>query len=179
MVRRCHNSTDPSYARYGGRGIVVCDRWRSNVAAFIADMGAPPSMDYSIDRIDNNGNYDPANCRWATRKQQDRNKSNTITVMYQGRPMAAHDFAEEMGLTKGTVHFWAKYRKLTGEQIIRRENARRSRLIAIKERKAAEARRDGAAPPECLNCVKYANGTGVQCRRHLWRTANLRPEATP
>lgn len=75
MLYRCSTQTSPDYANYGGRGIVVCDRWRT-FENFLVDMGPRPSRAHSIDRIDVNGNYEPGNCRWATRSQQQRNKRN-------------------------------------------------------------------------------------------------------
>lgn len=75
MLRRCNNANNRSYPRYGGRGIRVCDQWNDFVG-FLRDMGRKPSPDHSLDRIDNNGNYEPGNCRWATRVQQSRNSTN-------------------------------------------------------------------------------------------------------
>jgi hypothetical protein len=73
MWDRCRNPNNDRYQDYGGRGINVCDRWK-DFAAFLEDMGAKPEGDFSIDRIDNAGDYEPHNCRWATRNMQQHNK---------------------------------------------------------------------------------------------------------
>lgn len=75
MHSRCYNINNEKYPIYGGRGIKVCDRWFRNFENFISDMGLRPSDDHSIDRQNNDGNYEPSNCRWATREQQMRNRS--------------------------------------------------------------------------------------------------------
>lgn len=73
MIERCTNPNHQAYKDYGGRGIVVCERWR-NFENFLADMGSKPSKEYSIERIDVNGNYELSNCKWTTKTEQSRNK---------------------------------------------------------------------------------------------------------
>ena len=73
MISRCYNKKDDNYKNYGGRGITVCVRWRDSFENFIADMGEKPSPKHSIDRINNDGNYEPSNCRWSTQKEQANN----------------------------------------------------------------------------------------------------------
>ena len=107
MLDRCRRTTRKDYAYYGGRGISVCDRW-SAFAAFLADMGeAPDGM--SIERLDNDGNYCPNNCVWASRKEQARNKRNTVRIFYNGRTMALGDWADEIGLAPLTI--WKRLKR--------------------------------------------------------------------
>ena len=80
MKARCHNPRSQGYARYGGRGITVCDRWRESFEAFLSDVGLAPSSKHSIDRIDNDGNYEPGNVRWATGTVQQFNKRTGCKV---------------------------------------------------------------------------------------------------
>lgn len=74
MIQRCHNPKRPQYRYWGGRGIVVCDLWRHSFVQFFADVGLRPSAQHTLDRIDNDGNYEPGNVRWATLSQQSGNR---------------------------------------------------------------------------------------------------------
>jgi hypothetical protein len=76
MKQRCFNPKAYGFIYYGARGISVCERWRNNFEAFLADMGLKPSPEHSLDRIDNDGDYEPGNCRWATPKEQQANRGH-------------------------------------------------------------------------------------------------------
>ncbi len=74
MKRRCYNSNRPGWQNYGGRGIRVCDQWLNSFQQFLKDLGPKPDPTYSLDRINNDGNYEPGNCRWANKQTQARNQ---------------------------------------------------------------------------------------------------------
>ena len=80
IKKRCYNKAGRDYPYYGGRGITVCAAWRNSFNNFFAFMGKRPGPGYSIDRIDNNGDYEPGNCRWATRSQQMSNRRGWAVV---------------------------------------------------------------------------------------------------
>lgn len=106
MQNRCANSDCRAYKYYGGRGIKVCGRWqgKQGFQNFLADMGPKPTPQYSLDRYpDNDGNYEPGNCRWATRKQQLRNKRNNRHLTFRGRTQCVTDWALELGMRKELI----------------------------------------------------------------------------
>ncbi len=98
MLTRCSNPKRDSWENYGGRGIRVCDRWLK-FENFLQDMGKAPSGKHTLDRINNDGNYSPSNCRWATMSRQARNRRSTRMVTYNGQTKAVSDWADEYGLT--------------------------------------------------------------------------------
>lgn len=108
MLERCYNPKDKSYARYGGRGITVCERWRDSSAQFIADMGPKPSASHSLDRRDNNGNYEPDNCRWATRAEQNRNYGRNVNLTVGDETLCVADWAKRLGIGRSTIEFRLK-----------------------------------------------------------------------
>ena len=103
MMNRCNNPNNAAYQSYGGRGIIVCSRW-SAFDNFLTDMGERPSLKHSIDRYpDNDGNYEPSNCRWATVSQQARNRRNNRMVMFDGRQVTLAEAAELSGTNYHTL----------------------------------------------------------------------------
>jgi hypothetical protein len=103
MRQRCHSPSSSDYSRYGGRGIVVCQKWRASFAAFLSDMGPRPSPLHTIERLDNDGPYSPQNCVWATRRAQTRNRSCTIRVTHDGVTRSLSEWAEVLGLSYWTL----------------------------------------------------------------------------
>lgn len=94
---RCLNEQNTDYRHYGGRGIVVCNRWKDSFPNFLADMGQP-AKGMTIERINNNGNYEPSNCRWATRKEQGNNRRNNIFVTIGTETKTVTNWCLQVGL---------------------------------------------------------------------------------
>ena len=104
MKQRCYTTTNAAYHNYGGRGIAVCDRWRDSYEAFLFDMGRRPPECDSLDRFpNNNGNYEPGNCRWATSKQQGRNTRVNRLLTHDGETKCVAAWAEDLGIGDSTI----------------------------------------------------------------------------
>lgn len=102
-VQRCLNPKNEAYKHYGGRGIKMCDRWLFCYDNFLLDMGKKPSQDHSLDRIDVNGDYEPINCRWATRKEQATNKRNTVFLTLNGEKLHILDWSKKTGIPRSVL----------------------------------------------------------------------------
>jgi len=101
--QRCHNPKHPQFSNYGARGISMCDEWRQSFDAFIEYIGRAPSPKHTLDRIDNDGDYEPGNVRWATPSTQINNRRVTCVVDLDGRKLSMKDACEEFGLPYTTV----------------------------------------------------------------------------
>lgn len=109
MILRCYDPTNSGYERYGARGIRVCDRWRKGTPRnkphilFIRDMGPRPDNTYSLERKDNNGDYCPSNCKWATKTEQSRNTRTNRLLTFRGETKCIMDWSKEIGISRTTI----------------------------------------------------------------------------
>lgn len=120
MKNRCYNHNSPEYQRYGGRGITICDEWRNSLKSFCDwAMANGYSDNLTIDRINNDGDYSPENCRWTTNKVQSNNRGNHVLLEINGETKNVAQWSEESGVKYGTIY--ARYlRGWTGENLIRK-----------------------------------------------------------
>lgn len=137
MKSRCSRKVAHNYKYYGGRGITVCDRWRDSFENFLADMGPRPPK-HSLDRINNDGNYEPGNCRWASDIVQKRNKRSVALVEYDGRSRHIADWAVEIGISHEILYRrlrmgWSVARAFTQPPRIRAAYARITEAFEARE----------------------------------------------
>lgn len=117
MMQRCHDKGHASYVRYGGAGVTVCERWL-DFASFLTDMGECPSREHTLDRK-NGGDYEPGNCRWITKAEQNRNRpKQAVLLTHGGVTKSATDWAAEIGIPSNTLFArlrlgWSTERALT------------------------------------------------------------------
>lgn len=103
---RTLNPNNAAYSDYGGRGITVCDEWKQSFPQFLKDMGPRPSKNHSVERINNNGNYEPGNCKWGTRKEQAANRRSSRLIHADGRTQTLTEWAIELKLGVGVL--WSR-----------------------------------------------------------------------
>jgi hypothetical protein len=104
MHERCFSENHEKHRHYGGRGITVCGAWTDDFFQFLSDMGPKPGPEYSIERKDVNGNYEPSNCKWATAKEQARNTRRSVFVDYQGERILLIELCERLGVDRSAVY---------------------------------------------------------------------------
>lgn len=104
IKNRCFSVGCKSYRDYGERGITMCQRWAESFEAFLEDMGPKPTPKHTIERIDNDGNYEPGNCRWATRTEQARNKRNNVRLVFNGNEKSLAEWAEVSGINRDCLY---------------------------------------------------------------------------
>lgn len=103
MRQRCHNTSHPYFGDYGGRGIAVCERWRDNFSAFYADMGSKPDG-CTLERVDNSGNYELSNCRWATRTEQANNRRSSRFLSLNGVTKTCAQWSAHSGISQANIY---------------------------------------------------------------------------
>lgn len=114
MIARCHDPKNRDYAGWGGRGIYVCERWRNSFEAFLADNGVRP-LEMSLERKDNAGPYSPENCKWGTRREQNRNRRSTIVLEYLGERLTLAELASRLGITYAQAYRHYRTRRSADE----------------------------------------------------------------
>ena len=134
MKRRCNNSKATSYQRYGGRGIEVCKSWNKSFENFVTDMGDRPASNYTLDRIDNDGNYCKNNCKWSSRDEQSRNRSTNRLYEYKGQLKLLKDWAIELDINKSTLEGRA-WKGLLGEDLFNPKRLVQKSLLSTDEKK--------------------------------------------
>jgi hypothetical protein len=123
MIARCENPHHQGYKDYGGRGITVCESWHS-FENWYANMGEPPTPQHMIDRIDNNSNYEPNNCKWSTRKEQMNNKRDNHLIEFNGQTKTLKQWSEMTGIPYSTLrsrinkYHWGIEKSLTTPLIV-------------------------------------------------------------
>jgi len=158
MKYRCHQPKDKAYPYYGARGIAVCDRWRKSFEAFAVDiaaeLGERPSADHSIDRIDNDGDYKPANVRWATKREQAANRRGLRWLTHNGETRTMTDWSRHLEISRMRIE--ARLRRgLSVEEALKPE----ARPPAGRKERVLTAHRQTRSLTEWADCLGIAKGT--------------------
>lgn len=121
---RCYNVNDLHYSRWGGKGVVMCEEWKNSFLSFYEwAINNGYREDLTIDRIDNDGNYEPSNCRWVTIEEQNRNKKRVRYITYNGKTQTIGQWTKELGLGKETIRErlkrgWTEAEAINGKRVI-------------------------------------------------------------
>lgn len=118
MKSRCLNPKCPGYKRYGGRGIRICDEWLNSFETFFADMGPRPGAEYSIERKDSNGNYEPGNCVWATCDEQARSRRTSVLLTFRGETLSVEEWGRRLNISGAAIRHRIRRLKWTVEQTL-------------------------------------------------------------
>jgi hypothetical protein len=137
MVQRCTNPKEKAFHRYGGRGIHVCQEWIDSYEAFLAYVGRKPSRQHTIERIDNNGHYEPGNVKWATKKEQGNNTSTNRFLEFNGKRLTVAQWATEIGMDHEVLRARLRY-GWSDEEALTMPVGRWPSRLARQERQVAE-----------------------------------------
>lgn len=140
---RCLNPSSTGYKNYGGRGITICNRWKDSFEAFLEDMGEKPTPNHSIDRIDNDGNYEPGNCQWVTIEEQIRNRRITIKVEVNGATKTLAEWCKEYDCTFASAYY--RYRQGLGGEAVFKTMATTLTLDGLTDTISGWSKRTGIA----------------------------------
>jgi hypothetical protein len=130
MKGRCNTKTNGSYINYGGRGISVCKRWEDSFEDFLSDVGKKPHPEMQLDRMNNDGNYEPGNVRWATPTEQSRNRRTTIRITIDGQTKCLAEWAGQFGIAASIVEMrirrlgWGAEKALSTPKLASRHDPR-------------------------------------------------------
>jgi hypothetical protein len=163
MIARCYKPNTRHFHNYGGRGIRVCESWLNSFEAFLADMGPRPSSRHTVDRIDGDGHYEPANCRWATPTEQGRNTRQNVVLNIDGESLCVSAWAERVGVSQQLIKdrlrlgWVAKEAVFTPPHPIRKEGVTHDgKTLSV-----AEWSRVTGLPPSALH-YRFQNGWSVE-----------------
>lgn len=158
---RCFNPNAPHYHRYGGRGITMHAPWVEDFARFLADVGEQPAPGMTLDRVDNDGNYEPGNVRWATRREQSNNRENNIRLTSGGETLTLSQWADKLGLPYKLLASRWKSGKRDPAVVLSLETGARNTLATYNG--------------EIKTLRKWAEDTGVPYETLWWRHKNNKP----
>lgn len=118
MKNRCYNKNLPTYSRWGGRGIRMSKSWYFSFQQFVEDIGPRPTKDHTVDRIDNNGNYNKLNCRWATKEEQNNNTKSNVNIEYKGEIRSLAQTAKFIGIDYHSLYYYFVTLEITDIELI-------------------------------------------------------------